>query len=69
VHVSIPFDEQPLRPAVGEQADPAGGPDPASRPTRRSFSPEYKLAVVAEYENAPSLALSSYLMMWATRWG
>ncbi|HEY6424371.1 MAG TPA: hypothetical protein VIY28_14205 [Pseudonocardiaceae bacterium] len=30
----------------------AGGPSP--RPVRRSFSPEYKLAIVAEYENAPS---------------
>ena len=30
----------------------AGGPSP--RPSRRSFSVEYKLAIVAEYENAPS---------------
>lgn len=30
----------------------AGAADPAPRPTRRVFSPEYKLAVVAEYENA-----------------
>jgi len=30
----------------------AGGPSP--RPSRRSFSPEYKLAIVAEYENAPN---------------
>ena len=30
----------------------AGGPSP--RPVRRSFSPEYKLAIVAEYENAPN---------------
>lgn len=30
----------------------AGGPSP--RPTRRSFSPEYKLAIVAEYEAAPN---------------
>ena len=29
-----------------------GGPSP--RPVRRSFSPEYKLAIVAEYENAPN---------------
>jgi transposase len=28
------------------------GPSPG--PSRRSFSPEYKLAVVAEYENAPN---------------
>ena len=30
----------------------AGGPSP--RPSRRAFSPEYKLAIVAEYENAPN---------------
>jgi transposase len=29
-----------------------GGPSP--RPKRRSFSAEYKLAIVAEYENAPN---------------
>jgi transposase len=28
-------------------------PDPAPRPTRRSFTAAYKLAVVAEYEAAP----------------
>jgi transposase-like protein len=32
----------------------AGGADPAPRPSRRVFSPEYKLAIVAEYENAPT---------------
>jgi transposase len=26
--------------------------DPAARPTRRTFSPEYKLAIVTEYQNA-----------------
>ena len=30
----------------------AGGPSP--RPSRRSFSVEYKLSIVAEYENAPN---------------
>ena len=30
----------------------AGGPSP--RPSRRSFSAEYKLAIVTEYENAPN---------------
>jgi transposase len=30
----------------------AGGPSP--RPSRRSFSAEYKLAIVAEYEDAPN---------------
>ena len=29
-----------------------GGPSP--RPVRRSFSPEYKLGIVAEYEAAPN---------------
>jgi transposase len=54
VHVSTPSEEQSRRPAAGERADPAGEPDPAPRPTRRVFTPEYKLAMVAEYENAPN---------------
>ena len=28
--------------------------DPAPRPSRRVFSPEYKLAIVTEYESAPN---------------
>jgi transposase len=32
----------------------AGSEDPAPRPTRRRFSPEYKLRVVAEYDAAPT---------------
>lgn len=32
----------------------ASGADPAPRPSRRVFTPEYKLAIVAEYENAPN---------------
>jgi len=48
VRVSTPSDDQPGR------SVPAGAADPAPRPTRRVFSPEYKLAMVAEYENAPS---------------
>ena len=27
--------------------------DPAPRPKRRTFSPEYKLRIVAEYDAAP----------------
>jgi transposase len=46
VHVSTPADDQP-RPST-----PAA--DPAPRPTRRVFSPDYKLAIVTEYENAPN---------------
>ncbi|MBB5159298.1 transposase [Saccharopolyspora phatthalungensis] len=34
--------------------DPSRQSDPAARPSRRVFSPEYKLAIVAEYENAPN---------------
>jgi transposase len=36
--------------------DQAGSPagDPAPRPSRRVFSPEFKVAIVAEYENAPN---------------
>ena len=46
MHVSTPSDKE------SRSADPASAGDPAPRPTRRVFSPEYKLAVVAEYENA-----------------
>lgn len=45
------------RGAAGERGEPAVGPrsaeGPSPRPSRRSFSPEYKLAIVTEYENAP----------------
>jgi transposase len=37
----------------------AGGPSP--RPSRRSFSAQYKLAIVAEYENAPNGAKGAVL--------
>lgn len=48
MHVSTP-PERPARPSMpGEQADPA------PRPSRRVFSPDYKLAIVTEYENAPN---------------
>ena len=46
MYVSTPADDQ-SRPST-----PAA--DPAPRPTRRLFSPDYKLAIVAEYENAPN---------------
>jgi len=43
--------------ASGKPARPAtrdGQTDPAPRPSRRAFSPEYKLAILTEYENAPN---------------
>jgi hypothetical protein len=46
VYVSNPSDDQP------GPSTPAA--DPAPRPSRRVFSPEYKLAIVTEYENAPN---------------
>jgi transposase len=46
VYVSTPSDDQP------SPSTPAS--DPAPRPSRRVFSPEYKLAIVTEYENAPN---------------
>jgi transposase len=46
VYVSTPSDDQP------NPSTPAA--DPAPRPSRRVFSPEYKLAIVTEYENAPN---------------
>jgi transposase-like protein len=56
--VSAPADE-PVRPSLSsdeplEPSTSAGPVDPAPRPSRRAFSPEYKLAIVAEYENAPN---------------
>ena len=42
--VSTSSDKQPL----------AGGSDPAPKPSRRAFSPAYKLAMVAAYESAPN---------------
>ena len=54
----------------------ASGPSP--RPSRRSFSPEYKLAIVAEYENAPNGEkgailrreglYSSHVIEWTRAW-
>jgi transposase len=37
-----------------DKQSPAGGSDPAPKPSRRAFSPAYKLAMVAAYENAPN---------------
>jgi len=40
----------------GESASSSGplaGDGPSPRPSRRSFSPEYKLAILAEYDSAP----------------
>ena len=47
MRVSTPSDDRAGPPA-------SSGADPAPRPTRRVFNPEYKLAIVAEYENAPN---------------
>lgn len=46
MYVSTPSDDQPT------SSTPAA--DPAPRSSRRVFSPEYKLAIVTEYENAPT---------------
>lgn len=46
MYVSTPSDDQP------GPSTPAA--DPAPRPSRRVFSPDYKLAIVTEYENAPN---------------
>jgi transposase len=45
VYVSTSSDKQPPS---------AGGVDPAPKPSRRVFSPAYKLAMVAAYESAPN---------------
>jgi transposase len=36
------------------RSGPRSADGPSPRPSRRSFSPEYKLAIVTEYENAPN---------------
>ena len=36
-----------------ETVPETGAPDPAPRPSRRSFTAAYRLAIVAEYESAP----------------
>lgn len=48
MYVPTPSDKQAKPPT------PVGEADPAPRPTRRVFTPAYKLATVAEYENAPN---------------
>jgi transposase-like protein len=48
VYVSTPPDKHSGR------STPASETDPAPRPSRRVFTAEYKLAIVAEYENAPN---------------
>jgi transposase-like protein len=45
MYVSTSSDKQPAS---------AGVPDPAPKPSRRAFSPAYKLAMVAAYESAPN---------------
>ena len=52
MQVSTPSDKQSESPDPAGRRAPASAADPAPRPTRRTFSPEYKLAMVAEYENA-----------------
>ncbi len=39
---------------VSPSSGPRSADGPSPRPSRRSFSAEYKLAIVAEYENAPN---------------
>jgi transposase len=46
VYVSTPSDDQP--------SPPTPAADPAPRPSRRVYTPAYKLAIVTEYENAPN---------------
>ena len=59
--MSVSTDER--RGWAGERGDESSSPSrpgpraddgPSPRPSRRSFSPEYKLGIVAEYEAAPN---------------
>lgn len=54
MQVSTPSDEQSESSDPAGRRAPASAADPAPRPTRRTFSPDYKLAIVAEYENTPN---------------
>ena len=68
MYVSTSSADQPV-------AGAAGGSDPAPRPSRRVFGPEFKLRILAEYENAPhgekaavlrrEGLYSSHLIEWA----
>ena len=42
------------RDGSSRSSGPRAGDGPSPRPSRRSFSPEYKLRIVAEYEAAPN---------------
>jgi len=54
VYVSTSSD-RPSGPVLPSGAEDRAEPvDPAPRPSRRVFSPEYKLAMVTEYERAPN---------------
>jgi len=52
-NVSTPSDEEPESPDLAGIPTTTNATDPAPRPTRRVFSPEYKLAMVAEYGERP----------------
>lgn len=46
---------------------PAAGDEPAAKPKRRTFSAEYKLRIVAEYDAAPAGEKGAILGIWTTR--
>jgi transposase len=56
--VSVSTEERHGRAGGRDESSPSSGPraddGPSPRPSRRSFPPEYKLAIVAEYEAAPN---------------
>jgi transposase len=56
--VSVSTEERRGRADERDVSSPSSGPraddGPSPRPSRRSFSPDYKLRIVAEYEAAPN---------------
>ncbi len=56
--MSVSTEERHGRAGGRDESSPSSGPragdGPSPRPSRRSFPPEYKLAIVAEYEAAPN---------------
>jgi transposase len=52
--VSVSTEERRGRDESSSSSGPWAADGPSPRPSRRSFSSEYKLAIVAEYEAAPN---------------
>ena len=52
--MSVSTEERRGRDELSRSSGPRADDGPSPRPSRRSFTPEYKLRIVAEYEAAPN---------------